>query len=125
MASIRVEVRAAHIAEAGPDHGGWAFPVEAAIAELVGVRVAAIDIDGDQSGYSATIGTHGATTLVVELPEVADDWLDARWESDERIRASVPFAFDLYLDDWLVALVAKAATTLEQAAAVDRLEGRL
>lgn len=108
MATIRVEVTAAHIAEAGDERAEWATPVVLAIAELAGVSVE-IDGNGDL-GCIATIGSRESSTLVVELPSELNAWLDNRWLPEDRV-PSEPIAFDLVIDDWLVALVAGAAAS--------------
>ncbi len=108
MTAIHVEVTAAHIAEAGDERVEWATPVVLAIAELADVSVE-VDGNGDL-GCIATIGSQESSTLVVELPAELNVWLDNRWLPDDRV-PSEPIAFDLVIDDWLVALVARAAAS--------------
>lgn len=80
----------------------WAVPVEAALARLTGQEV---DVDGGGgTGHIATIG-QGAWTVVVDLPDVVNRFLDARWEGEGD---GEPFEFELVADPWLVALVGGA-----------------
>lgn len=100
MSAIHVEVTAADIAGAKPGTQGWAMPVEAALARLTGQQV---DVDGgDGTTNIATIG-QGAWTVVIDLPMGANRWLNARWNDGSR--NSRPFAFDIDVPDWIVALV--------------------
>lgn len=108
MTAIRVEVTAEQIAAAGDHRMAWASPVEDAISALTGQEVS-IDGGGPDGPCVATID-QGATTLVVDLPPDASAWLDARWEqpvnsADVLDELGEPFGFDLFLDDWLVALI--------------------
>ena len=74
---ITVNVTAEQIAAAGDDRMKWAVPMEAAIAAIAGVEVS---IDGDSEfGCVATIGTTDLATLVLDLPEAANGFLDRRW----------------------------------------------
>lgn len=126
MASLHVSVTAEHIEAAGPVlspegteralTASHRDPVERAIGEITGQDVSC---DGDtlEDGLPqheiATIG-QGATTLVVNLPPEEHDWI-VRYFAGEPVE---PFEFDLEIEPWLVALIAKCATTLEQAEAV-------
>jgi hypothetical protein len=110
VTALRVEVLETDIPDA-PPHKTWDDPLAAALARLTGQDVA-IDSAGDYE-YMATIGS-GGWTLVVDLPRAASEWLDERWNG----KAMGPIAFDLQIPDWVVVLVAKAATTDEQARAV-------
>lgn len=123
MTAIHVSVTAEHIAAGRNSDPAlahnrlWGVPVEEALSELTGEQVS-ID-GGDGTGNIATIG-QGTWTLVVDLPEPANEFLDARWNDDVD---GEPFEFDIAIDDWLVALLAKAATTEEQGQAVLRVDG--
>lgn len=109
--AIRVNVTAEHIAAAGrvPDigdgfkssHPEGKDPVELAIADAAGESVIC---DQDEDLEMATIG-QGANTLVVTLPAGQMAWID-RWYRGQPVE---PFSFDFELEDWLVALVAKAS----------------
>jgi hypothetical protein len=121
---IRIPVTAEQCAQAGAwpragdDRlGRWKSPVELAIGAVTGVDV---DVDGDVDGWHATIGTMESSTLVVDLPAVARERLEPYYA--HRGLVMEPFEFDLELDTWLVAFLAKAATTDEQADAVIRSE---
>lgn len=118
MAAIRVEVTAEQIEAAGGDRHAWAQPVEAALEALTNQQV---DIDAgghdDQPWSIATIG-QGAWTIVVDLPPDAHAWLDRRWGQTDPTREEPvpdiaargePFAFDLEVPAWIVALVARAS----------------
>lgn len=101
MTSIHVDVTAAdlEVARTLPRMVAWSSPIEAVIARQTGQDV---DIDGDgKSGCIATIG-QGAWTLVIELPEVADAWLDRRWQYGA---VDEPIAFDIEIPDWILSLV--------------------
>jgi hypothetical protein len=117
MTAIRVEVTAEHIVDSGLLPIEWATPVEQAIAALTD-QDAAIDGGGPDGPCVATIG-QGEWSLVVDLPGEANRWLDARWSEE---KPGEPFAFDIEVPDWIVALVARAATVDEQAQAVIREE---
>ncbi len=124
MSAVRVRVTAEDIAD-GAKPGDptdpnwhethnrfWATPVEEAIARLTGENV---DVDGgDGTGCIATIG-QGAWTLVIDLPEEVNRFLDARWNGEGD---GEPFVFALEVPEWVVALVARAASLEDQAAAV-------
>ncbi len=129
MSAIRVEVTAEHVGQAGPwpkppkgttlEDGaawyptGWRSPVELAIAARAGVDA---DVDGDDDGWHATIGTMESSTLFVDLPDAVAERLNAYYAQDGS--SMEPFEFDIELDDWIVALVARAASIEDQAAAV-------
>jgi hypothetical protein len=120
MSAIRIAVTAEHCEKAGawptppaPYDPEWANPVELAIEEASGVNV---DIDGDEDGWHATIGPMEGSTLVVDLPEIVNERLNPYYAQPGLLLE--PFDFEVELDAWLVALLAKAATTLEQAEAV-------
>ena len=101
MSGIHVAVTAEHIAASGlpTDPGGWAGPVEAALADLTGQVV---DIDGgDGQGCVATIG-QSAWTIVVDLPDEANRFLDSRWDGEG---PGQPFEFEIEVPAWLVDLV--------------------
>ena len=110
-ASFRVEVTAEHIAAAAlePDigegfqsgHPDSKDPVELAIAAATG-QDTSCDEDGPLEAV-ATIGP-GRTTLVVSLPSEVGPWIDT-WYRGEAVE---PFAFDIEIDSWLLALVARA-----------------
>lgn len=100
MTAIRVDVTASDIDLDVDVKVAWADPVVLALERLTDQQVS-IDGDGEQ-GNIATIGTRGAWTLVVELPTAANDWLNARWDG---AGAGEPFAFELLVPTWLVALV--------------------
>lgn len=126
MNAIRVEVTAEDVAAAGawPRHDsafpqGWKSPVERALGRLTGVDV---DVDGDEESWHATIGTMEGSTLVVDLPGVAKERLDVYYAHHGALME--PFGFDVELDDWIVALFARATTLEEEIAALDRVEGR-
>lgn len=77
MSVLVVEVTAEDIEAAGLATMEWADPLEAALARLTGQEV---DVDGgDGTGNIATIG-QDEWTLVVDLPDDANAWLDARWD---------------------------------------------
>jgi hypothetical protein len=121
---IRIPVTADHCAEAGawpragdPRLGRWWSPIELAIGAVAGVDV---DVDGDVDGWHATIGFMEGSTLVVDLPEIARERLGPYYAQHGALME--PFEFDLELDTWLIAFLAKAATTDEQADAVIRSE---
>lgn len=117
MTAIHVEVTAELIAEFPDVRKHWDGPVNAALRMLTDQDV---DIDGDgQDGYVATIG-QDAWTLVIDLPEAAADFLDYRWEGGG---PGDPFAFDIEVPEWIVVLVARAASTEEQGDAVLRADG--
>lgn len=125
MTAIHVDVTTDDVATAGawPRHDtavqGWKNPVELALGRMTGVDV---DVDGDEESWHATIGTMEGSTLVVDLPEVARERLDFYYAHQGAVLE--PFAFDIALDDWLVALFARASTLDEEVAALDRVEGR-
>jgi hypothetical protein len=125
MTAIHVEVMAEDCAEAGPwpRHKsaivGWKSAVELALQRFTGVDV---DVDGDEESWHATIGTMEGTTLVVDLPEVAKERLDFYYAHQGTVLD--PFAFDVELDDWIVALFARATTLDDEVGALDRVEGR-
>lgn len=111
VSAIRVEVTAEHIAacprlpETGdgyrsghPDHYD---PVELALTQITGCEVRC---DQDEDTEMATIG-NGVNVLVLSLPIVQARWID-RWYRGDPIE---PFAFDVEIEDWLVAMVARAA----------------
>lgn len=106
MTAIHVEITADDIAaadEVRPD--AWCIPVERALARLTGQDVS---IDGDGLAGIGTIATigQGSWTLVVDLPLHVNRWLNDRFEGDLGDReASKPFAFDLPVPEWIVALV--------------------
>jgi hypothetical protein len=110
MTAIRVEVTAEDLAVYDdPERPEtWARPMEAAISALAGQGV---DIDGSNEeppgfAYVASIGGRDSgTTLVVDLPPEAGAWLDRRFDGDR----CEPIAFDLIIDDWLVAFVGRAS----------------
>lgn len=115
MTAIHVEVTAEHIGEVDAKVA-WADPVVMALEELTGQDV---DIDGDgATGNIATIG-QGVWTIVVDLPEAANAWLNRRWDHDER---GEPFAFDIEIPTWVADLVCNVDdeeltwVTLEEAA---------
>lgn len=100
MTTIRVSVTAEHIAAAEglPVSDWWSSPVEQALGVLTGE---AVDVDGStDDGNVATIG-QGEWTLVVDLPEAANAFLNARWDGGV---AGEPFDFDLVMPEWIVSL---------------------
>lgn len=126
MTAIRVAVTAEDIA-AGAKPGDpsdpnwhethnrfWAVPVEEAIARLTGEQTS-VDGDGDL-GNVVTIG-QGAWTLVIDLPDEVNRFLDARWNGEG---GGEPFVFALEVPAWVVALVAdeRPYLTLRQAGAM-------
>lgn len=125
MAVVRIEVTAEQIAAAGDRRMAWAEPVEAALAALTGQEVS-IDGAGPEFPCVATIG-QDEWTIVLDLPDVANAWLDARWGQTDPTREEPvpdiaargePFAFDLEAPDWIVALVPPADwVTLAEASA--------
>lgn len=116
MTAIRVAVTAEHIAGGAkptdPDDPNfhetynrlWAVPVERALGELTGQEV---DVSGDGYGTCvATIGTRGsAWTVVIDLPDAAIAWLNARWETGA---AGEPFTFEIEVPEWVRAFVGGA-----------------
>lgn len=118
MSAIRVTVTAEQITAAGHPHRGWHEPLSTALAELTGQDV---DIDGGGGPDEPNVATIGQEewTLVIDLPPAANEWLDARWNGEDR----GPISFDIEVPDWIVALVARAATTAEQGDAVLRADG--
>lgn len=128
MTAIHVEVTADDVATAGawpklPARlpPGRKNPVELALARMTGVDV---DVDGDEQSWHATIGTMEGSTLVVDLPEVARERLDFYYAHAHEGVLMGPLAFDIALDDWLVALFARSTTLDDEVAALDRVEGR-
>lgn len=118
VSAVRVSVTAQQIADAPDLHNHWDHPVRDALARLTGQSV---DIDGDgQDGYIATIGQDVWTIVIGPLPAAVKDFLDYRWENGG---AGEPFDFDLEVPAWVVVLVAKAASVLEQGDAVMRADG--
>lgn len=115
MASIRVDVTAEDVAEA---RAKQTDPIEVALARVLGVD-AMVDRDVPD-GYMATLGARApGTTIVVNLPAAVTGYLERWWDGPgDGTTEPSPFAFDLELDTWLVALVARAASTDEQAQAV-------
>lgn len=125
MKTITIEITAERIAAADQvdEDQWWADPVAAALHARIG---AIADIDGDMDGaVTATLSGRDAAidesrevleddcTLVVGLPKIAADWLNARWDStdpdnpDGR-QPGEPFSFELALPDWLCAMVDEA-----------------
>lgn len=108
MASIRVSVKAVHIAACAivPDIGeGFASshpegkdPVELAIADIAGQSV---NLDSDvPDGEMATIGD-GRTVLVNNLPDEVTIWIDRYYKG----QPVAPFDFSIEIDDWLTDLI--------------------
>lgn len=123
MTSIHVEVTAEDVVQAGPwprpptpPPRGWKSPVELALGRLTGVDV---DVDGDEESWHATIGTMEGSTLVVDLPELAKERLDFYYAHEGL--AMEPFAFDIEVDAWLVALINSDVEDLVAALAAARL----
>lgn len=105
-ARVEIQVTAEDIGNARPGREGWADPVQIALADMIGLGSDEVDIDGDDDGYHATIGTTSSTTLVLDLPSDAGDWLEQRWQGKAE---GDSFSFELTLDDWLVDLVRAAS----------------
>lgn len=128
MTAIRIQVTAEDIAACPllPDvGGGWRIaredqrdPVEVAIARVTG-QVVTCDEDFDPNDPAAvhtqlaTIG-NGSSVLVTEIGAETLDWTDRYYRGE----AVEPFAFDLEIEDWLVALIARAASIDDLAVAV-------
>ena len=83
--------------------GGWAAPVESALAELFGWPVD-IDGGGPDGPCVATIG-QGQTVLVLDLPDNASAWLDRRWNGEG---PGEPFTFELEIEGWLLDMIREA-----------------
>lgn len=96
MSRIHVEVTADNIAAATRVSKD---PVELAIARLTGHDVS-LDSDGPDADEIATIGD-GRTVLVVSTAPTVGPWIE-RYYRGESVE---PFAFDIEIEDWLVALV--------------------
>jgi hypothetical protein len=114
VSAIRVEVTAEQIAEFPERHKHWDGPVNVALRMLTGGQGVDVDYQGEDDGYTATIG-QDAWTVVVDLPEACNAFLDQRWNNEGE---GEPFAFDLEVPEWLIALVARAASIDDQAQAV-------
>ena len=101
MVSIPVRVTAEHIAAAGENRMAWADPMEAALAALTGQKVS-IDGGGADGGCVATIGQDD-WTLVIDLPQAANAWLDRRWggDADDRVLGSEPITLDIEIPTWI------------------------
>ena len=123
MTAIHVQVTAEDIAAAAvvPDgggdfqssHPGGKDPVELAIGRVTG-QDAMCDEDGPGTEI-ATIG-QGTTTIVVSLPPEIAPWIERYY----RGKPVEPFAFDIKIEDWLVALIrdGRPYLTLREAAAM-------
>lgn len=131
MSMIRVEITAEDIAACAlvPDvgdgfkstHPDALDPVEVAIARVTGQYTVCDGGDEVDGPELATIGARGRSarnTLIVSLPPEQAGWIERYYRGE----AVEPFALDIEIEDWLVALVARAASTDEQALAVLRTE---
>jgi hypothetical protein len=119
VARSPIDVTAEHIAAADAlDLNDLSRPVADALGEVVGQHA---DVSGSEpfGTWIATIGD-GDWVLVVELPPAANRWLNARW--DHEPGNSQPITFDLVIPEWLVALIARVASTDEEATAVMSFE---
>lgn len=101
MSSFTVSVTQEQIDDFPDVRRHWDDPVAKALEELTGV---AVDIDGDDNGYIATIGTTSGSTLVVDLPPAAAAWLNARWSSADEAPGE-PFTFEIEIPEWIARLV--------------------
>lgn len=99
MTSIRVEVTAALIDDLDPKYS-WSEPVALALEELTSQQVT-VDGGDPDGGYIATIG-QDEWTLVVDLPEAVNAFLDTRWEDRG---PGEPFTFEIEIPTWVSDLV--------------------
>ena len=114
MTAIRIHVTAEDCAAAAawPRPGqdaerfaeGWNNPVALAIARTAGLDSLNVDVDGDDEGWHVAVGVKGpGTTLVVDLPDEANERLDAYYAGDPPLME--PFVFEIEVADWLVAFL--------------------
>lgn len=122
MARIPIAVSAEHIADAnrGIASPNTKEPLARAIAAVIGLPVGEVMLDGDGEDRAIVTLGQDRTTLVQELPADAGAWYWRWWNLDD----VEPFQFDLELEDWLVALIARFTSTDEQGQAVLASEGR-
>jgi hypothetical protein len=104
MTALRIPITADLIEQAGDLHTGWDQPLAEALEHVTGQEVA-IDLGdaGDSEHgptYMATIG-QGDWTVVVDLPEAINRFLDERWQARSK---GAPQVFTIEVPEWIVRL---------------------
>ena len=117
MRMITVSVTAEDIAAADTSQpqtaaDWWEWPVKRALEALIGVDV---DLDNNKPAIATVGHPGGSCILVLDLPEYASAWLDARWESEPtREIQSEPFTFEIELPKWLTDLAMRAVMGIKR-----------